>query len=283
MFFNGFRWLELMFGRIARDDRLVGVTPVVDGHHDIQIQEIPMTLQKMLSRSALAALATGLALPSVALAVPMTYTSNLTPLNGSGVSGQADLSLEDNLLTVRIQAEGLVPGQIHPQHIHGRFDETGAPRDSVTPTPDLDADGDGFIEVAEGALAYGPILLPLTSPPGGALENFPTAEDGTLDFTQVYDLNDSSIFNADFMAEDLFALDLREIVLHGLTLAEGVGMGTPNEVNGEGGYNPLVPIASGEITAVDVPEPGSLALLAGGLTALGAGSLSRRRKSAQKH
>lgn len=240
-----------------------------------------MTLQKTLLGTALG---TCLALPSLAMALPMSYTSDLQPLNGSGVSGQANLSLEDNFLTVHIQAQGLVPGQIHPQHIHGRFDESGAPRDSVTPTLDLDADGDGFIEVAEGAVAYGPILLPLTSPPGGALENFPTADDGMLDFTQVYDLSNSSIFNADFTATDLFPLELREIVLHGLTVAEGVGEGTPNEVNGEGGYNPLVPIASGEIIAAQVPEPGSLALLAGGMVALGAGSLSRRRsKGAPKH
>lgn len=235
-----------------------------------------MTVRQNLVRNILI---TSIAMsPAAVFAAPIEYTAALGSLNGSGVTGQADLSLDNNQLTVQIDAQGLVPGQPHPQHIHGRFDASGEPMDSVSPTIAVDADGDGFIEVAEGATTYGPILLPLTSPPGGAVADFPTAEDGNLEFLQVYNLNDEAIFNGDFSADDLFALGLREIVLHGMNIAEGVGEGTPNEVNGEGGYNPLVPIASGEIReVVQVPEPGSLALLAGGLVAFGGSRLAKRR------
>ena len=57
-----------------------------------------------------------------------------------------------------------------------------------------------------------------------------------------------------------------EIVDHGRTVASGLGAGTPNEVNGTGGYLAVLPVAAGEIVAVDeaaaVPEPDEIATLA---------------------
>ncbi len=86
---------------------------------------------------------------------------------------------------LNINATGLVPNQPHPQHIHGL--PGGA--NSTSPTLAVDADGDGFIEVLEGAKTYGPIIQNLTSPPGTAPSGFPTAPNGTINFTQLYDLN----------------------------------------------------------------------------------------------
>jgi hypothetical protein len=212
-----------------------------------------------------------------AAAVPM-YSASLNELNGSGVSGTADLTYNasDQLLTVDISASGLEPGAPHPQHIHGRFDGGGNVADSFSPTLADDTDGDGFVELAEGLPQYGPVLVPLTSPAGGALENFPTADDGTINFSQTYDLTSDATFAADFGTDGLLPLENREIVLHGLTLAEGEGA-NGGEANGEAGYKATLPVASGEIVANSVPEPGTLGLMALGFAMVGGMAATRNR------
>lgn len=202
------------------------------------------------------------------------YTASLTPLNNSNVTGNAVLTLSTDMtmLTVEIAAENLEPDMPHPQHIHGRFDGGNNPMDSISPTLADDTDGDGYIEVNEGGASYGPVLLPLSSPPGGAVADFPTAPGGIITFTETYDLTDSSVFAGSFASADLMPLYLREIVLHGRTVADGEGAGTGGEVDGTGGYKASLPVASGVI----VPEPttGLLALV--GVMAAGL----RRRRSA---
>ncbi|MCI0755791.1 hypothetical protein, partial [Teichococcus vastitatis] len=76
------------------------------------------------------------------------FTTDFTALNNSGVDGQALLFLDarSQTLTMHIKAEGLEPGQVHVQHIHG-FDND---KDAKTPTLAQDDDRDGFVELAEG-------------------------------------------------------------------------------------------------------------------------------------
>lgn len=173
------------------------------------------------------------------------YAVDFTALNGSGVDGQALLTLDEdtNSLTVIISASGLEPGQVHPQHIHG----FPSGQDADVPTLAVDADNDGFIELAEGLTTYGPILLALTSPPGGALTDFPTAPDGTILFSQTYQLPAGQL-DTDPM------LFLREIVLHGMTVPDGVGAGTEGEVDGSNGYLAVLPVAAGEIEEVSAAD-----------------------------
>lgn len=227
-----------------------------------------------------AAALAGVALATPADAATISYHATLTPLNGSGVNGTAQLVLDSsaNTLSVHIQASGLEPNMVHPQHIHGQLDSGGMPIDSTAPTLAQDTDHDGFIELDEGHATYGPVIVPLTSPPGGALSGFPVAAaDGTIDFTQVYDLTDSTTFAGGFNVNELLPLDLREIVLHGLSVPAGVGSGTPGEVDGTAGYKAVLPVAAGEIAVVPLPAAGWMLLSAiAGLGVFGRNSARRR-------
>ena len=226
-----------------------------------------------------------------ASAAPLDYFSaTLSPLNESGASARASLVMNaiENTLRVRILARGVEPN-LHPQHIHGLLGDDGEPIDSVTPPPSADMDGDGFIEIPEGAPFYGPILVPLTDEDG-----FPTPSGTGYDFMATYDLNDPSTYGEGFDIEDLLGvgptleneddpqLELRELVIHGLTVADGIGEGENFAIGdlagsvdgGENGYLAGVPIAAGEIVQVDAPAPVPLPaaawLMLAGLGGLGA-------------
>ena len=184
------------------------------------------------------------------LAADIFYVTTFTTLNGSGVTGEAIIGydVDTDTITVAISASGLEPNQVHVQHIHGFPDGTNA----TTPTIAQDDDGDGFVELEEGLDKYGPILLDLAinhedgtgndnghSHEGG-VTGFPTAPDGNIWFVETYQLPAGML-----PAEP--TLDLREIVLHGLTVEEGDGAGTPGEVDGTAGFKLVLPVASGEL------------------------------------
>ena len=209
------------------------------------------------------------------------YFAHIDPLNNSGVHAEALLALNGDILTVKIVATGLDPAfndatatnEMHPLHIHGFPD--GSP-DSKVPTLLSDADHDGFIEVAEGAHDYGPILLSITHD-----GQFPTAPQGTFMFTETYQLPSPAIPNPILALNELglntnVPLDQREIVIHGLTLETGQG-GTNadsivppiglNEADGTPGYKIALPVAAGEIQ--DLHSGAALAQFVSGLDSLG--------------
>ncbi|MCR9127423.1 MAG: DUF4214 domain-containing protein [Rhodobacteraceae bacterium] len=182
------------------------------------------------------------------------WTVDLGALNSSGVSASAVLAMntEDDgksYLNVAISATGLTPGEVHAQHIHGRFDGEGTPIDSVSPTIANDTDRDGMVEVLEGVASYGDVLLSLTRDG----ETPRTEDNGRLSFIANYDLGDASNFFSpvtmrDYTAADLMPLALREVVLHGVEIPDGIGEGTGGEVDGgTNGYVGILPAAAGEI------------------------------------
>ena len=181
------------------------------------------------------------------------FVTQFTTLNDSGVTGEAIVGydVDAHTITVAISAAGLEPNEPHIQHIHGLTDGT----DSQTPTLANDTDGDGYVELAEGLASYGGILLNLTTDHSntsggdnghshdGSLTGFPTAPNGTEWFVETYQLP------AGMLPTDP-QLDLREIVIHGMSVPAGAGAGTAGEVDGTAGYKLVLPVASGELHQV---------------------------------
>ncbi len=117
-----------------------------------------------------------------------TLKADLAPLNKSGATGTATLSLSGTDLTVDVEAKGLSPNLPHAQHIHGKDQAI-----SECPTLAADQNGDKLVDTAEGVPAYGPIQVSLTttgdtSPESAlAVDRFPVAnEDGTLSYDRTF-------------------------------------------------------------------------------------------------
>jgi hypothetical protein len=145
---------------------------------------------KILKKSGVALVLVGATYLSLAPAAfaQDRFQAELDPLNNSGASGLADLTLEGDQLTADIASEGLAPGLPHAQHIHGLEQAI-----SECPTILNDQDGDNLVNTTEGQPSYGPILTSFTtegdtSPESGlAVDRFPVAnEDGTLTYDRTF-------------------------------------------------------------------------------------------------
>lgn len=187
--------------------------------------------------TGIALLATA-ALGSSAIAQSSNATTvsrvELKALNNSGAQGQAmlRLSADGRTLTVHIKATGLDAGGAHISHIHG-LSQNGQPVESTCPTMAQDEDRDGYVELDEGGLKYGPILIDF-----GDID---PDKDGRVDFTKAITLSGN---------EQALPLKLRHIVVHGKAVPAGPGAGTPGEVNGTNGYLVVLPVLCGEIQPV---------------------------------
>ena len=137
--------------------------------------------------------------------------TQLTALNGSGVSGTATLRLKGGTLTVKLDVRGLEPNQSHLAHVHGFATNTQA----TCPGAAADTNGDKIISFEEGLASFGPVLVELAS-------QQPSAS-GRLTVTKTITEN----------VQALLPLGDRAIVVHGLT------------VNGT--YVPSLPVACGGI------------------------------------
>lgn len=209
-----------------------------------------MTHSKILHRCAgVASAAIAFSLSGAALAAPTTIghetqRGTLVALNGTGAHGTISMQLRGNrYLTVQIDATGLEPGIQHLGHIHG-LASPGAVQNSVCPTTAQDADHDNYVELAEGLVTYGPIII--------GFGNTDPDMDGTVHFRHTYDLNDPNIFQPGYSKADVLPLDLREVVLHGLTLQAGQGATNadsiaPNEADGTAGEKAVLPVTCGDI------------------------------------
>jgi Cu/Zn superoxide dismutase len=138
---------------------------------------------------------------------------DLTALNGSGVTGTADLVLTGDQLQVRLDLRGETPGKTHPQHIHGEAQAKGA---AQCPTAAADSNGDGVLDHEEAEALTGGAVLPL--------EPFPTAAaDGAVHFEHTYTVDPMKVG----------PLESRVIMVHG--------------ADSHGEYVAALPVACGRI------------------------------------
>jgi len=181
------------------------------------------------------------------------YTVQLQALNtqvAGNVSASGEITVTGDQLTARIDASGM-DDTLHPQHIH---------LVASCPTMADDANGDGYLDVIEGAPSYGLILVPLDddlSSQAAGSSGFPTGSSFSWEET-----TSMSVLMADLQAADPDSgdpvvkldagesLDLagRSVVIHGVADED-----LPETVQGLGGLpgNVVLPIACGTIIKSD--------------------------------
>ena len=170
-------------------------------------------MTKLRNSLVLAAAAAVLCLPTSA-AADTTVQAKLVEQNGSGASGTATLTAIGNgRLKVVIHSQGLVPGQPHPQHLHGSAHggHFGCPT-----VKSNDTDGDGVLTNEEATGEYGTIFLALTTRGGATPEDgldvkrMPVADSqGRLDYERT--------FSADTVPDGLLEhLSSVHVVQHGI-------------------------------------------------------------------
>lgn len=191
-----------------------------------------------LAAAAVTVAATPIAIHAQSSQATVVGRADLRPLNASGARGQAELrqSADGKTLTVSIQASGLEPGGVHVSHIHG-LSENGQSVDSTCPTQAQDSDGDGFVELEEGGVKYGPILVDFM--------NIDPDQDGRVNFRKEFDISGS---------QQALPLQMRHIVVHGKSVG-AVGEGTPGEVDGTAGFKTVLPVLCGEIRVAGGGKP----------------------------
>lgn len=220
------------------------------------------------------------ALAAPAFAATTYYATTFQDINNLGASGSALVTYNSDNQTLKVSynATGLAKNMTHLAHIHGTFDSNGNPTQAVTPSlANNDTDGNGVLSLAEGAAVYGPIILNLTHSTQAGLNGFPKAANGSINFTQTYNLTNTDAFGSGYDASDLMPLNFREIVVHGAyQTSAGLSLtGKP------GDYSLTVPVLAGVLkqVAAPVPLPATGLLLLGGLAGLGAfGSWRKRQK-----
>lgn len=161
------------------------------------------------------------------------YVAELEPTPNSNVSGVAIFGFDQDTgqLAAVVSADGLEANRPHVQHIHGFAND----QDAIHPTlAQADTDNDGYIEGAEGGPFWGPVQLDFATQ---------TPTDDDIFFVQTFQLPQQGL-GADPM------LTLKVYNIHGMSVPDGAGAGTPGEVNGTGGYKVGLVVTGGEIEQV---------------------------------
>lgn len=189
--------------------------------------------QRILEQSVASLLGSGEKI-FVALLRPMNVEAN-----GGPVRGVAVVKIDGDVVQVITAARGLAPNIVHMQHIHGF--PSGA--FAACPSSTNDKDGNGVVDVVEGAASYGPILVPLDSDLNDlGHQTYPTASaDGTIFYEQTGSLG--------AIGSTLGDPETRIIALHGVAPDTQLPGGTQT-VPELGPAIDTLPVACGELVRV---------------------------------
>jgi hypothetical protein len=181
------------------------------------------------------------------------YDIALEPLNDMG-AGAGSISLTGTTATVSIEVPdgALSPATAaHAQHVHGVL---GAPNSCPDPD-DADTDGDGLVSTPEGAAAYGPVQLALTTDgdttasSAFAVDRFPVTTAGGYSYERAIEVS----------RELADGLGNSHVVIHGIDLdASGGYDGAASPIpNVELPFEATIPTACGPIVlaGIDLPAP----------------------------
>ena len=187
-------------------------------------------MSKTVRALALFAPVMGLALvASPASAGGMDYekgevVAHLAPIPGSGVDGggHAEVEFDEHgqIDEFELVAHGLLADAPHAAHIH-----YGEQARHECPTLDDDTDDNGHLNTTEGAPAYGPVQVSLTTEGDTsaesvlAIDRYDTATNGTVDYER-----EEHIATSDEVAEAIAAGEA-VVVVHGV------------DYNGDGVYS----------------------------------------------
>jgi hypothetical protein len=141
--------------------------------------------------------------------------AHLSPIEGSGVHGSGHAEVEFNhegqIDEFELRANGLLADHPHAAHIH--FGEQAR---HECPTLADDTSGDGHLNTTEGAPAYGPVVLSLTttgdtSPASVlAIDRYATAPGGSFDYER------NGLFPTDDGVAEAIAAGKGVVVIHGV-------------------------------------------------------------------
>ena len=156
--------------------------------------------------------------------------------NIASADADVEMTIDGDMLTVRVDAEGVASGTLHPQHIHAS---------GSCPSASADENDDGFVDVIEGVPSYGEIFIPLDNDLANleSQTSFPNPSGNEYEYMQTV-----SISELEASADEDLNLDGRHIVLHGVS--SDVDLPESVQTLGETSANLTLPIACGAISEV---------------------------------
>ncbi len=164
------------------------------------------------------------------------------------VTGNAIFIIENGELSISLAVNGLSPGMMHLQHIHGFVDG----KKSTCPTRKADINNDGVVDLIETELFSGTTLVPFNGSPVDLQiksDTYPVAnKDGLIVYKMTVPLKELKEAIKKQYGVDQLSLENRVIYIHGIPDGDPL----PDSVKSLPGVpaSITVPVACGVIKAL---------------------------------